>query len=348
MQGNPFTLMFGKVASSIVPRRDTVHSIIEEFEKDMPQNQAYLFTGIRGCGKTVIMRETACLLREHGWIVLDLNAQGDLIRSYSQTLFEEGKKNKLFSESSLTLGAPYVSLTVKKQPLSDDPEIVARQLTKDAFEHGKRILVTIDEVVATESLRLFANFFQSVMGLDVPLCLLLTGIRENIEAISSDRSMSFLSRLPKINLGPLDLGEEAIEYSKALNISLSTAAVLAKRTEGYAYAYQVLGHFLYEQKKTEIDEELWEAVSTHLWCNGYDVLWRDLTKVDKAFLVALAESTSKEALDVRSRLHMSESNYQNYRRRLMKRGYLRADAYGKIAFALPAFDTYALFMNTFE
>ena len=39
MQENPFTLMFGKVASSIVPRRDTVHSIIEEFEKDSPKTK---------------------------------------------------------------------------------------------------------------------------------------------------------------------------------------------------------------------------------------------------------------------------------------------------------------------
>lgn len=348
MKENPFTLMFGKVSSSIVPRQEMIDGILEEFTKTVPQNPAWLITGIRGCGKTVVLREAARRLEERGWIVIDLNPQGDLLRSFAQGLYEQGRKHKLFLDWTLTFSVPYFTLSIKKQTMSDDPEAIARRLTSGALERGKRIAITIDEVAVTDSLRYFANFFQSIMGAGIPLCLLMTGIRENVEAISSDRSMSFLSRLPKIHLGPLDLGEEALEYAKALNVSLPLATKLARLTKGYAFAYQVLGHFFFEQNKQDIDDALTQTFSTYLWRNGYDVLWRGLTKGDKRFLIALAESPSADSRDVMARAKMSESNYQNYRRRLLERGLIRGENYGKISFALPAFDGYALFMKSFE
>lgn len=345
MKENPFTLMFGKVASSVVERRETIERIANEFRKPSPQIQAYLITGIRGCGKTVVLRETAKRLSDEGWIVLDLNVQGDLIRSYANELYEAGQKRKLFLDWSLSFTVFNISLSVKKKPMSNDPEVIAKRLTEDAFRNGKRILVTIDEVVATESLRYFANFFQAVMGMGLPLCVLMTGIRSNIHEIASDRTMSFLSRAPKIELGPLSLSDAAIQYAQALDIPLKLAAELAKETVGYAFAYQVLGYYCFELKKATLDEELRETYSRYLWQNGYDVIWKDFTRVEKAFLIALAKASGDSA-NMMKQANMGQSNFQNYRNRLIDKGIIRSGGRGKLEFLLPTFDEFALFMET--
>ena len=348
MSENPFTLMYGKTASSVVRREEVTTKILEEFSRVNPSIPAYLITGVRGSGKTVVLRDVARLSREKGWIVLDLNPRGDLLRSYCRTLYEEGRHLKIYVDWALNINAPYISLTIKKETPFDDPELVAKKLTEKALKEGKRILVTIDEVSPTDSLRYFSNFYQSILGLNLPLCLLMTGIKENIDAISSDKSMSFLSRSPKLALGPLDLGQTAVEYSRALGISLERAAELAKATKGYAFAYQVYGYFFYEDKKDMLDGELKEKVAKYLWQNGYDVLWKLLTHTERQLLIAIAETKTASTQEILQKTGMSMSNYQNYRRRLIDNGLLMSSGYGKTAFALPTFDEYARFMKAFE
>ena len=347
MAENPFTLMFGRASSSVVHRRETIARIIEEFSKPQPAILSYLITGLRGSGKTVALREVSKQLKANDWIVLDLNPRGDLMTSYAQQLFEEGRRWKLFLDWSLTLGPSSFSLTIKKKEVTMDPEVVARKLTERIFEEKRRILITIDEASATDSLRYFANFYQSIIGDGFPLCLLMTGIRENIEVLSSDKAMSFLSRSPKIVLEPLDLVDVAMEYARVLNVPPTIAAKMAKLSAGYAFAYQVLGYFFVERGKEDVDEGLIREFSSYLYQNGYDVIWKGLTLAERNLLIAMAEDGSGEATAIMQKAKLSESNYQNLRRRLLNKGILVASSYGKLDFALPAFAGYIELVKTF-
>lgn len=344
---NPFTLMYGKTALSVVKRTEVAEGVLSKFLSKDPQILAYLITGIRGSGKTVFMRSLADELSKQGWIVVDLNPQGDLMTSFSQRLYAQGQLQKLFADWSLTVSVPYMSLTVKKGQVITEPDIIAEELLKKAKEKGKRVLVTIDEANATKELRYFANFYQSAIGRGYKLFLLMTGLKENIERITADKGMSFLSRTPKIELGPLDALAIASQYQKEFAVSEERAVELAKITKGYAFAYQVLGYFLYESGGTEVDEALLSKYQEYLWHNGYDILWKDLTPKEKLFCQALAE-TDGAAKDVMAKAGMKESNFQNYRKRLIDKGFIVSKEYGTLSFALPCFAPFASMMGHLE
>lgn len=348
MANNPFTLMYGKTPASVVERAQTIQLLLNQFSEPNPQIQSYLVTGVRGSGKTVVLREVSARLAKQGWIVLDLNPRGDLIRSFAEQLYAEGNKRKLYLDWTLSLGGPYLSLSIKKGTPSTSPEVVARTLVEKATKDGKRILVTIDEVTPTESLRFFANFFQAMVGRNDPICLLMTGIKDNINDISADAGMSFISRSPKVELGPLDYGQVALEYTKSLNIPMELAVKMSKLTLGYAFGYQVLGYFFLNMGKTDVDDELIRTVSSYLWQNGYDVIWKGLTHAERRFLIATAELDAPLTADIMSRAELRSSNYQNYRGRLIEKGIILPNTHGRIEFALPFFRGYVLLMKAFE
>lgn len=346
--GNPFTLMYGKASASIVSRQEQSERIIAEFTSDNAQGLSYLITGIRGSGKTVLLREIAKKLEKEGWIVIDINPQSNIIRSFSERLYGVGKVKKLFSDWSLTIGGPYMSLTLKNGNNATEPDIIAEKLVEQAEKQGKRILITIDEAAPTQDMRFFANFYQSMIGRDHQLYLLMTGLRENLDALVSDKAISFLSRTPKIDLQPLEIAKITKNYKKDLGVSDEESIRLAKLTQGYAFAYQVLGYFYYESGKKKIDESLISEYELYLWQNGYDVIWRGLTQRDRDFCYAIAACPTSQVSEIQKMSKMGQSNFQNYRRKLIQNGYLKADGYGTLSFTLPRFKEYVLFQRELD
>lgn len=79
---NPFTLSFGKKSAQFISRITQTSEIVENFQADVPSNQIYMLTGVRGSGKTVLMTAIANILREdENWIVLELNPERDMLQS---------------------------------------------------------------------------------------------------------------------------------------------------------------------------------------------------------------------------------------------------------------------------
>ena len=344
---NPFTLMYGKIGPSIVNRREETDNLLENFMQKSPTIQAYLITGVRGSGKTVFLRNIVQRFPDDEWIKIDLNPQGALLSVFSEKLFSNGQKAKLFLDWSLSINMPYLTLEIKKGGKFETPEVVAEKLVERIAKTNKRILITIDEVALTQELRVFANFFQAMIGKNQPVFLLMTGIKDNIDGLSNDPGTSFLSRSPKIDIGPLDIGEVGLEYMRILGISVAVAGRMAKFTKGYAFAYQVLGYFFVTLHKQDLDDDLRQRVASYLWSNGYDVIYKGLTEAEKTFCKAmvLSDGTSK---GISAKASLSESNYQNYRRRLIDKGLLIGDTYGVVAFALPCFDEYVSYRTILE
>lgn len=345
---NPFSLMFGKAPYSFIQRRGQFEEILEMFEAKNPSTYAYLITGIRGCGKTVLLRKIAKeLAADRNWIVLDANAKGDLVRSLSEKLLYEGKKTKLFLDWSFKVDAKVFALEIKKGDPITNPEIAFESLLRKANESGKRVLITVDEVVPSQGIQAFANFYQSMIGKGYELFLLMTGLKHNVDALVSSPASSFLSRTPKIELKELDEVEIANEYQRLTGVPFETAASLAKLTGGYAFAYQVFGYFFYERGEGRITEGLLSQCDRYLQQNGYSVIWKDLTDQEKNFCFALSESKGSGS-EVTKLLGTSESNFQNYRSRLIEKDILRPNGYGKIAFALPRFEQFVDTMRFFR
>ena len=128
---NPFSLMFGKTPTSLIRRNHPYQVIVDTFDSGSPATFAYMITGIRGCGKTVMLRELAQEYRQRkNWIVLDGNAQNDLVNDLSEKLLYEGKKLKLFMDWSITINAQFVSLQIGKSESITNSEIIFESLLK--------------------------------------------------------------------------------------------------------------------------------------------------------------------------------------------------------------------------
>lgn len=81
---NPFTLSFGRKPNEYISRLAQTELIIDSFSGANPVTQAYMLSGIRGSGKTVLLTEIADRLREQKWVVVDLNPTVDCCTALHQ------------------------------------------------------------------------------------------------------------------------------------------------------------------------------------------------------------------------------------------------------------------------
>ena len=350
MSSNPFNLMYGRIPNeSFVDRTYIVDKIFSVFNNDNPSTMAYAITGVRGSGKTVLLRDiTNKFSKINNWITVDLNFGSDLVISFANKLLYEGTKNKLFLDWKLTINASVVSLTIgRKNETITDPEIILDEMLKKLKKSNKRVLVAIDEVNNTKGIRYFANVFQSLIGHGYDVFLLMTGLEHNIISLFNNKATSFLSRTPKIKLGPLDIKEISLKYQQYLSVSEDKSIELAKLTKGYAFAYQVLGYYLFELNKSPLSEIL-DKFDIYMRNNGYDVIYNDLTNVEKRICLALEGNEVQNVSNVVQNLQITVNNFNKYRRILIEKGIIEAAEYGKIAFALPRFSEFVSYVKTYR
>lgn len=203
----------------------------------------------------------------------------------------------------------------------------------------KRVLITIDEVDNSEQIKEFVQAYQSLIRLKYPVLLLMTGLYENINKLQDDKSLTFLYRAPKINLGPLNIKAIEISYKNNLNIDDNMAYELAKLTKGYAYAYQVLGYLFYDNKYKSITEELINEYDQYLSEYVYDKIYSELSTKEKE-IISYFNDNDISIKELCEKLNKDIKYISVYRDRLIKKGVLISNSYGKLGLALPRFYEY--------
>lgn len=349
MEKNPFTLMYGITARSVVSRDEEVERVVKSFVYD-GNMYAYLITGIRGSGKTVLLKTIEERIKQtENWIVLNINPQSDITISLANRLFDETLIRKELRKWSLSLHLGVLTLSREGGESTQDPEIIVEDLLEKASSRlDLRVLVSIDEVNDTPEFRRFINLFQILIGKRLPIYLLMTALKENVTGLINDKAMTFLSRSPRIELEPLSLPGIAKEYQDALSVDAKTSIEMAKLTGGYAFAFQVLGYLFYERKETSLSESLIAAYDKYLWNNGYNKFWKDLTSAERAFLIALEESPSRSKAEILSHYTKPRNGYSVYRERLIEKGLLYSPSYGTLEFVLPRFGEFVHIVKEFE
>ncbi|MBQ7995497.1 MAG: AAA family ATPase [Bacilli bacterium] len=350
MISNPFNLMYGRIPNeSFVERDYIVDNVMSVFSGDNPSTMAYAITGVRGSGKTVLLRDiTNKFSQKKDWITVNLNFGSDLVVSLANKLLHAGSKDKLFLNWKITVTASIVSLTMgRSKEQITDPEIIIEELLKKIKKSKKRVLIAIDEVNNTKEMRYFANVFQTVIGRGYDVFLLMTGLENNILSLFNNKATSFLARTPKIKLNPLDIKEIAMKYQKHLGLNMERSIELAKITKGYAFAYQVLGYYLFEDSDLPL-ESILNKFDSYMRNNGYDVIFNDLTSTEKKFCLALEECNSQDVSEVAKASKMNSNNFNKYRLILIEKGIIESVGYGKISFVLPRFNEFVSYVRLYR
>ena len=338
---NPFTLSFGKRPVQYISRITQTNQIIDTFCAEVPSNQIYMITGVRGSGKTVMMTNIAGEMRKsREWIVLELNPTRDLLQSLAAKIYSLPEMHDRFIKARLDFSAFGLGVSIENAAPVTDIENVIECMLEQIKKAGKRLLITIDEVVNSEHIKVFASSFQIFLRQDYPIYLLMTGLYENLYEIQNDKSLTFLYRAPKVILEPLNYTAVRKHYQDIFGIDMETANVMTSLTKGYPFAFQVLGYLYWENRATKSLEEILPEYDQYLEEYVYSKIWSELSEVDKKILVELSVSEDNRVKTIREHLDMKSEQFSVYRERLKRKGVIDTKEYGKISMALPRFDEF--------
>lgn len=340
---NPFTLSFGKKPLQYISRIAQTNEIIENFMAQEPPNQIYMLTGVRGSGKTVMMTSIAGEIKEdERWIVVELNPTRDLLQSLAAKLYSLPEMHPHFIQAKLDFSALGLGVSLENAvPVMDIENAIERMLT-EIQKRDKRLLITIDEVVNCEYIRIFASSFQIFLRQNYPIFLLMTGLYENIYNLQNEDSLTFLYRAPKIVLEPLNYTAVRKKYMDIFGLNMEKAEEMTGLTGGYPFAFQVLGYLLWENKNIKTIEEILPEYDQYLEEYVYGKIWSELSELDRKILVEMAVNREKKVKRIRDGMGLKSEQFAVYRERLKRKGVLDTRKYGEVSFILPRFAEFVM------
>lgn len=333
---NPFTLTFGREPVSLISREQDSAEILEGFRQDPPDCQALMITGVRGSGKTVMLTGISNELRQQkDWIVVDLNPERDMLQMLAAELSNRPALGQLFKDASINLSFLGFGLNIDGEPPITDITVALDRMLSVLTKRGKRLLITIDEVTSTPRMREFAAQFQICLRKNYHIFLLMTGLYENINRLQNEKTLTFLYRTPRIEMAPLSTVMIAEKYAEVFHLTEKDALGMAKMTNGYAYAFQLLGYLCFKKNKpfrdvlSEYDANLEQYV--------YGKIWSELSETDQKILQAMASTDETKVEKIREAVGINSGSFSVYRDRLIKKGLIRPTRYAHVEFSLPRF-----------
>ena len=142
MSTNPFTLSFGKKPLQYISRLTETNQILESFCAEIPSNQIYMITGVRGSGKTVMMTNIASELRKReDWIVVELNPTRDLLQSLAAKIYSIPELHTLFINAKLDFSAFGLGVSIENAAPVTDIENALELMLKYIQKSEKRLRI---------------------------------------------------------------------------------------------------------------------------------------------------------------------------------------------------------------
>lgn len=342
---NPFTLDFGREPAELIPRVSAMNELVSAFTAETPSQHIAMVTGVRGSGKTVFMTSAAKEIEEKGnWVTVELSPEQDLLDSLVKKTANQKSLSKLFQNAQINLSFFGVGLKVAGSTPVSDPEIAAERMLESMKKHNKRLLVTIDEAVNNQAMRIFASTFQILLRKNLPIFLLMTGLYENIRSLQNEKTLTFLYRAPRIMLQPLNIGIMADRYQSIFSLDRQEALRMAGETRGYSFAFQLLGYFTwqYPSDKKKVRSLYKQYLSEYV----YEKIWAEMSDGDHKVAEAISKVPDGSIKAIRSILNMETNQFNPYRIRLIRKGIADGSVYGRLTFALPIFEEFVQ-ENTF-
>lgn len=341
MSTNPFTLSFGKKPLQYISRLTETNQILESFCAEIPSNQIYMITGVRGSGKTVMMTNIASELRKReDWIVVELNPTRDLLQSLAAKIYSIPELHTLFINAKLDFSAFGLGVSIENAAPVTDIENALELMLKYIQKSEKRLLISVDEVTNSEYIRIFASSFQIFLRNNYPIFLLMTGLYENIYNLQNDKVLTFLYRAPKLILEPLNYTAIRKQYMDIFSLDIDAAGELASLTKGYPFAFQVLGYLYWENRDKKTLEQILPEYDQYLDEYVYSKIWSELSDLDKKIVTEMSLSGETQVKALRERLDIKSELFSVYRERLKRKGVIISKEYGKVTLALPRFDEF--------
>ena len=327
---NPFTHTFGMEPNKYISTTQK-EEIVENFSYDNPSEKCYMITGVRGCGKTVMLSKIADeLSKNDSWIIYDLNVTSDMLIQLAAKLAQSPYVQKHFIKAGVEISIPGIEFDKEK---IFDIHVLIEKMIGTLSLNNKKILLTLDDVSATKEMREFAHTFQGLLRSKLPVHIIMTGLLSNYKDVTNKedfKDCTFLTRAFQVSVEPLDYSQIAVSYLDVFDISEEEAIKLAKMTKGYAFAYQVLGWLYFEKNVNGKNKNLEFEYTSELIKYCYSKIWSELSEKEMVIVKALVELKADDSRVKREDVLKLVSQYTNissasfnvYRERLIGKGIL--------------------------
>lgn len=179
---------------------------------------------------------------------------------------------------------------------------VLKRILKKLKKKGISILIGIDEIEVSADVTAFASVYQTLIGgddLDIPL--IMTGPPSRISDLQHEKTLTFLLRSNRIYLKPLDKISVEDNFAMAFKRGNKTISPLVMKrliegVKGYAYAFQTIGYYAWNQSKNDITNQVANEVidlsKSGLYQNAYEKLYTEIPSTDRKFLDIMAQYLS--------------------------------------------------------
>jgi hypothetical protein len=343
---SPFNPSFGQLPSDLLGRQTFIDSFVYGLKASLGDpNRTTIFSGIRGSGKTAILRaieKTAIGLKwKTSYVVSG--------KSMLQDILDDLNAARKIGLSGVSAGALGFSVGAN---FEREEESGWRKKLTDAFNNLDSkytgVLICIDEVQnVNDEIRRFATVYQKLLGDGVNLAVAMAGLPEAISDVLNDKVLTFLRRSQQVYLGGIPFDDIFEEYKKQFNkfgIS-ATKQQLMRMTQlssGYPFLIQLMGYHTFnlskEKKKVDdtIIERAFQLSFEDMVSKVLQPMTTKLSDNDLAFLKAMSEDDGSSKLsDITSRMEINPTSISTYRRRLIESGAIVSTEYGHVNFAVP-------------
>ena len=335
-KNNPYTIGFGRIPKHYISRDLLMEDIIGNLDSDEVTGQAYKITGIRGTGKTVTLTAIERQMREDDrWIVAGIRPDGNIIEDIIGNIYNEVPFLSSFFKKELNLSKFGIGINIKNVPPVSSASAALKKILEEINKKGKRLLITIDEVKNTEMMRSFVQEFQLLIRNDLPIYLIVAGLYDDIESLENEDHLTFFLRAEKFEMKPLNLTIIRADYMKTLGVDLEVAEKLAYLTKGYAFAYQVLGKYMWDSGEKDLNDIVLARFDEALSEKVYQKIWSELTPKERWYLGFIVQ---KDSMSVNELLEITGQNKNHFiraRQGLRKRGVIDTSIRGVLSIKLP-------------
>jgi energy-coupling factor transporter ATP-binding protein EcfA2 len=328
--------------------------------------QHVLLTGLRGVGKTVLLRTLAAVAEGEGFRVIRQEAVGgddtvvSLLRQARRITEDLGPGDRvaraLRSIESVSLSVPGAGVELSRAGASADREALADvvvDLGAAAAEHDLGVVLALDEaqgLAAADLRRLLAGVHRC--GQDgLPVWCVLAGLPNLVGVVA--KAATYAERLFTVEaLGPLTPDQvvaAVVEPADDLGVGWAPEATsaIADLSDGYPFFVQVWAYHTWNAARDEpislVDvERAGPAARLALDTSFFAARIARVPESEVTYVRILASlgPGPHRSGDVAAAGGRTSSELSAIRDRLIKEGLVYAPRYGWIEFALPGFDEY--------
>lgn len=354
-QENPFTPTFGEVPAHMAGRTVLINDLKRAFAgtKRHP-NLTTIITGSRGSGKTALLSLAAEEAEQRGWIAVQTVALPDMLEDILITARRKTAHLSSIKQSHITgievgqvLGVEW-----ERSPESTNWRNEMTRLLEQLDETNTGLLITVDEVQPklAEMIQL-AAIYQLFVTEQRKVALLMAGLPHNMLTLENDKTVSFLRRAQKCQLGRIDEFEiedamrRTIEESER-DIEALALKKAAQAAGGFPFMMQLVGFRMWDRHPesktiTEADALAGIELAAKEFKEGViRATYENLSEGDRAFLRAmLPDSDISTVSSIAQRLEKTHSYATQYKNRLLGHGVIE-EANGGVRFQLPLMREY--------